>query len=135
MGGDVAGGVAVVGVPADDQGVGGQSEGDGAFDGAGGAVAGLADAEDLAHLGKDHFDGPPGGVAVDDLFGRGGQVGRDEGEVVVLAGVAQQDQSDGQVFPRSVPLHLSFGQAHGRGLSVAVHGDCVPGGASGDLGQ
>lgn len=40
------------GVPPDDQGVGGQAERDGAFDGAGGAVAGLADAGDLAHLGE-----------------------------------------------------------------------------------
>ena len=56
--------VAVPGVPQDDQGVGGQAERDGAFDGAGGAVAGLADAEDLAHLAEDDLDGPAGGVPV-----------------------------------------------------------------------
>ena len=44
--------VAVPGVPGDDQGVGEQGERDGALDGAAGAVAGFAGAEDVAGVGE-----------------------------------------------------------------------------------
>jgi hypothetical protein len=86
---DVLGGAGVLGVPEDDEGVDGQAEGDGAFHGAGGAVTGLADAEDLPHLGEDHFDGPAGGVGADDLLGGGVQVGGDQGQAVDLFAVSR----------------------------------------------
>lgn len=57
------------GVPAGDQAVGDESEGDGAFDGAAGAVAGLAEAGDLFGVVEGDFDGPAGRVAGDDRFG------------------------------------------------------------------
>ncbi|MDQ1250694.1 MAG: hypothetical protein QG597_5074 [Actinomycetota bacterium] len=104
MGGGVAGGVAVAGVSKDHQGVGSQAEREGAFDGAGGAVAGLTDAQGLTSLGEDDLDGPAGGVPGDGLLGRAGQVGRDQREVVVPVGVAQQDQAHGQILSRAVPL-------------------------------
>jgi hypothetical protein len=56
-GGDAGLAVAVPGVPHDDQGAGEQGERDGALDGAGGAVAGLAGAEDVAGVGEGLLDG------------------------------------------------------------------------------
>jgi hypothetical protein len=62
-GGDAGLAVAVPGVPHDDQGAGEQGERDGALDGAGGAVAGLAGSGDVAGVGEGLLDGPAGGVA------------------------------------------------------------------------
>jgi hypothetical protein len=59
---DAGRGVAVPGVPGDDQGAGEQGERDGALDGAGCAVAGLAGAGDVAGVGEGLLDGPAGGV-------------------------------------------------------------------------
>jgi len=57
------------GVPAGSHGLAGKLERDGALDRAGGAVAGLSGAEDLAGV----LDAPSGGVPLDDLCcGRGG---------------------------------------------------------------
>jgi hypothetical protein len=55
-GGEGVPGVAVPGVPGDDEG-GDQGERDGALDGAAGAVAGLAGAEDVAGVGEGLLDG------------------------------------------------------------------------------
>lgn len=134
MGGDVVGGVPVLGVLQNDQGADAQAERDGAFDGAGGAVTGLSDAEELAHLGEHDFDGPAGGVGADDLFGGGVQVGGDLGEVVVLGGVPQQDQADREVFPGPVPLDDLLAEVDVGFLPVPVDGEGFPGGAGGDLG-
>jgi hypothetical protein len=79
-GGDAGGVVAVPGVPGDDQGAGEQGERDGALDGAGGAVAGLAGAGDVAGVGECLLDGPAGGVPLGQRGGGGVQVGGDQGE-------------------------------------------------------
>ena len=65
--------------------LGEQGERDGALDGAAGAVAGLAGAEDVAGVGEGLLDGPAGGVAGDQGGGAGGQVGGDQGEVVPVS--------------------------------------------------
>src|SRR6266498_5602822 len=78
-GGDVVGVLCGEGVPAGDQAVGDESEGDGVLDGAAGAVAGLAEAGDLFGVVEGDLDGPAGGVAADDGLGGGGQVGGDQG--------------------------------------------------------
>jgi len=70
---DVGGVVAVPGVPADDQRVHQQGEGDGALDGAPDPVAGLAGAQDVAGVGEGLLDAPAGGVTRDE---RGGDAAR-----------------------------------------------------------
>jgi hypothetical protein len=65
-GGDGLAGASVAGVPDHDQGVHEQGEGDGAQDGAAGAVASLAGAEDVAGVGEGLLDGPTGGVPGDE---------------------------------------------------------------------
>ena len=101
----VGGGVAVQGVPEDQQGVAEQPEHDGAFDGFLGAVAGLADAEDVLDVEEQGVDGPSGGVAGDDLLRGGGEVGGDQRDVVAAgrgggaSGVVEQDDADGVGAP------------------------------------
>src|SRR5215470_1944132 len=65
-GGEGVPGVAVPGVPGDDEGGHDQGERDGALDGAAGAVAGLAGAEDVAGVGEGLLDGPPGCIPGDE---------------------------------------------------------------------
>ena len=82
MFGDVGGVVAGGGVPAGGDGLAGELERDGPLDGAGGAVAGLPGAEDLAGVFYRDLDGPSGGVSLDDLRGGRGGIGGDQGQVV-----------------------------------------------------
>jgi hypothetical protein len=107
--GDAGRAMAVPGVPDDDQGVDEQRERDGALDGAAGAVAGLAGAQDVAGVGEGLLDGPAGGVAGDQGGGAGGQVGGDQGEQagVVAAG---EDDPDGLGVQAAVPQTGDVGQ-------------------------
>jgi len=89
--------VSVQGVPEHGDAVAIQAEGDGALDGASGAVAGLADAEQVAGFAEGDLDGPAPGVPDDQVCRAGFPVGGDQGQVVggVGAVVAQQDHADG----------------------------------------
>src|SRR3984957_1837877 len=107
-GGDAGPVVAVAGVPGDDQGAGEQGERDGALDGAAGAVAGLAGAEDVAGVGEGLLDGPAGRVAGDQGGGAGGEVGGDQGEDAGV--VAGQDDPDGAGVQAAVPQAGDIGQ-------------------------
>jgi cyclophilin family peptidyl-prolyl cis-trans isomerase len=80
--GHVGGIVAGVGVPAGGDGLAGKLERDGPLDRAGGAVAGLPAADDLAGVFDRDFDGPPGRVSLDHLGGGGGGIGGDQGQVI-----------------------------------------------------
>ena len=60
---DVGGGVAVEGVPEDEQAMAEQSEGDGPLHGFLDPVAGLPDAEDVLHVEEGDLDAPPRRVA------------------------------------------------------------------------
>jgi len=92
VGGIVPGG----GVPGRGDGLAGELEGDGALDGAGGAVAGLACAEDLPGIFDRHLDAPSGGVPLDHLRGVSIRIGGDQGQVVAGAGlVADEHDGDG----------------------------------------
>jgi hypothetical protein len=74
-GGDADAVVAVSGVPHDDQCVDEQGERDGALDGAAGAVAGLAGAQNVAGVGEGLLDGPAAGVPLDQRGGAGASGG------------------------------------------------------------
>ena len=87
VGGVVAGG----GVPGDGDGLAGELERDGPLDGAGGAVAGLACAEDLLAVFYRDLHAPPGGVALDHLDCGGGGVGGDQGQVVAGLGLVADE--------------------------------------------
>jgi hypothetical protein len=76
--GDVVGVVAVEGVPDDHDRHRQELERGGALDRFAGAVAGVADAEDVLGVFVGDFDWPAVGVALDDLRGRAGQVGGDQ---------------------------------------------------------
>jgi len=80
--GGVLQGVAVAGVPEDDEAVGDQSEGHGALDGAAQAVARLSDAQDAPGVEEDWFDAPARSVAGDQVFGCCDQVGGDQRQAV-----------------------------------------------------
>ena len=64
---DVSGVMPGGGAPGGGDGLAGELEWGGALDGAGGAVAGLACAEDLAGVLDRDLDAPPGGIPLDDL--------------------------------------------------------------------
>src|SRR5215216_6394779 len=74
----------MLGIPADDQAHAQQAERDGALDGAGGAVAGLADPGDLPALFEQDLDRPAVGIAFDQLGWGGVQVGGDQGQLVAV---------------------------------------------------
>ena len=88
-GGDGVPGVAVPGVPGDDEGADDQCERDGALDGAAGAVAGLAGAEDVAGVGEGLLDGPAGCIPGDEGGGGCGPVG---GEAITAPASAENQQ-------------------------------------------
>jgi hypothetical protein len=118
--GGVGAGLAVQCVPDDEQAMAEQSEGDGAFDGFGDAVAGLAYAEDVLDVEEGDFDAPAGGVAGDDLLGWCGEVGGDQREVIAAApaGVAQENDADGVGAPGAVPQADAFADRHCGGGAV-----------------
>jgi len=78
--GDVGGVVPGGGVPGGGDGLAGELERDGALDGAGGAVAGLACAEDLPGVLDRHLDAPSGGIPLDQLRRAGVKIGGDQGQ-------------------------------------------------------
>src|SRR5262249_48452920 len=131
-GGEGVPGVAVPGVPGDDEGGHDQGERDGALDGAAGAVAGLAGAGDVAGVGEGLLDGPPGGVAFDQGGGRGGQVGGDQGQDAGV--VAGEDDLDGAGVQAAVPQAGAGGQVGAVAAAVDPHGHRRPGGGGGQLG-
>ncbi len=136
--GDVGGVVAGGGIPADGEGLAGQAERDGAFDGEFEPVAGLADAEDLFGVGDHDFHRPAGGVAFDDLAGCGGGVGGDQGEVVGACPgglVADQDDGDRAGAEHAVPEATDGRDVHGGVLAVAEYVDGGEGRGGGELGQ
>ena len=104
--------VAVPGVPDDDQGGSEQGERDGALDGAAGAVAGLAGAQDVAGVGEGLLDAPPGGVPGHQGGRAGVQVGGDQGQVIAAGGalVADQDQARLAGVPGPVPQAGDLGE-------------------------
>lgn len=108
-GGEGVPGVAVLGVPGDDEGGDDQGERDGALDGAAGAVAGFAGAEDVAGVGEGLLDAPPGGVAFDQPGGGGGQVGGDQGQDAGV--VTGEDDPDGAGVQAAVPQAGAGGQS------------------------
>src|SRR5215475_2695323 len=134
--GDVVGVVAGGGVPADGEGLAGQAERDGAFDGFGGAVVGLADAEELFGVFDADLDGPATGVAGDGLGGGGVRVGGDQREVVAAAGLglSQEGHGDRAWTEHGVPQAVDGGGVHGGGLAVAVHGGRGEGRGAGEVG-
>src|SRR5450759_1922624 len=81
---DVVGVVSGGGIPADSEGVYGERERDGAFDGGAQSVAGLADAADLLGVFDRDLDGPARGIPLDYLRGASGQVGGDQRHVVAV---------------------------------------------------
>jgi hypothetical protein len=80
----VVGGLPAHGVPDDGEAEADQPERDGALDRAAGAVAGLADAGELAGLFEADLDAPSGGVACDQLGGGCVQVGGGQRQVVAV---------------------------------------------------
>src|SRR5215475_2482324 len=135
--GDVVGVVAGGGVPADGQGLAGQAERDGAFDGLGDAVVGLADAEQLFGVFDADLDRPPGGVAANGLGGGGLRVGGNQREVVAAAGLGlpQESHGDRAWTEHRIPQAVDGGGVHGGGLAVAVHSGLGEGGGAGQVGQ
>jgi len=103
--------------------VDGQAEGDGAFDRAPCAVAGLADAGVAAHVLEDRFDRPARAVPFGQVVGGAVQVGGDQGEVVGLGRVqvADHDGADREVLEGSVPQALQAGDPRELGASVVLH--------------
>ena len=81
-------------VPDDHQALDHKSEGHGAFDGGSGVVAGFPDTGDLFGVGEGDLDGPPRGVAFDDLLGGRGRIGGDQGQIAT-AGFADDDDPYG----------------------------------------
>src|SRR6266704_37516 len=130
-GGDGVPGMAVPGVPGDDEGGDDQGERDGALDGAAGAVAGLAGAEDVAGVGEGLLDGPAAGVAGDQGGGAGGQVGGDQGEDAGV--VAGQDDPDGPGVQAAVPQAGDVGHADVLVAAVDPDRGRGPAGGGGEL--
>src|SRR5215475_2374495 len=128
-GGEGVPGAAVPGVPGDDEGGDDQGERDGALDGAAGAVAGLAGAEDVAGVGEGLLDGPPGCVAFDQGGGGAGQVGGDQGQDAGV--VAGEDDLDGAGVQAAVPQAGAGGQIGAVAAAVDSHGHRRPGGGGG----
>ena len=121
---DVGGVMPGGGVPGGGDGLAGELERDGALDGAGGAVAGLACAEDLAGVLDRDLDAPPGGIPLDDLREPGAGVGGDQGHVVPgRRGVTDQHDLHGPGAEDAVPQAGDSGGVHGGGLAVAGDGD------------
>lgn len=127
--------VAVAGVPADRQCLGGQAERRCAPHGAGGAVAGVSGAKDLFGFLERRFDGPAGGVSFDHLCGGGGGAGGDQGDFQVPARALHQDHLDGPGSGHRVPQAGERGGADGFGPPVAAHRDPLEPQTRGELRQ
>jgi len=86
----------------------------------------------FCQLRKDHLDGPPAGVAGDDLGGGGGRVGGDQGQVRP-AGLGHGDHADGDrpVDPR--PQAAALADAHPGRLAVPAHRSGHAGAGRGQL--
>jgi hypothetical protein len=82
------------GVPDDRQAQAAEPEGDSALDRAPAAVAGLADAGELAGLFEADLDAPSGGVACDQLGAGCVQVGGGQRQVVAVGCAGWADQHD-----------------------------------------
>ena len=109
------------GVPEDGGGLAGELERDRALDGRRDAVAGLAASEELLRVFYRDFDGPAGGIALDDLGCRGRGIGGDEGEVAAGGGlVPHQHDGDGAGAEDGVP-QAGDGRGLDRGLRVCAN--------------
>src|SRR6266496_4391544 len=123
--GGIAGGS---GVPGDEQGLDEEPERDGPLDGLAGAVAGVADAEDLLPGGVGGLDGPPPGVPFDGPGrGQGGVEGEDAQVVGFFrVGFAHQDQPAGCVLEAAVPQGRAGGDLGLLVAAVDVDGHVFP---------
>ena len=129
-------GVAGGGVPGDGDRLAGELERDDAFDGAGGAVAGLPGTEDLLAVFYRDLDGPSVGIAFDNLRGEGGGIGGDQGQVVPGLGlVADEHDGDRAGAEDRVPQAGESGRLDGHGLAVAGDGDLGERSGGGEPGE
>ena len=128
MGGKVAGGLPVAGVPDDRQAQTDQPERHQAGDGAFGAGAGLADAGQMSGVQECGFRCPAVAVAFDDLGWGGGQVGGDQGQLVAVGGADRpaEHDLDGLGFERAIPLAADCQHLPLQGRGVAAHLDGGP---------
>ncbi len=98
--------------------------------------AGLPDPHLLLAHGVGRLDRPADRVPLDDLFGGGGRVEGEQGQVVGVgrAELAEQHAPAGPVAETAVPDARPLGQLHGLGAPVPVHRGLPPARAGGRAG-
>jgi hypothetical protein len=110
-----------------------------ALDGFAGAVARVADAEQLLAVLEADLDRPAVAVALDDLGWGGSQVGGDQRQLVAagLGVVLDEDHAHQSFWAERLPQTVDHGQLERLGVAVATNGVLDPsgGGVSGDLGE